>query len=230
MDVEYTGRQLQVTDEMRALAEPFLNRMEKMLGRGSSAHVIVTAEKNRQIAEVTVKSRHHDLVGLCESPVSPEGALRQALEKAEAQAIRFKEKRATQKRLPKDEKAVVEPALQRGGKSKRTALLPTPDSPLDEALGLQPDRVSGSTVPEVSPSENGNGHREVNGKPEALATESHITRVIDAVSLRPMSLEEAVKEMETRNHGIFVFREKAGALRILHCRRDGALELIELPD
>ena len=224
MNVEYTGRQAVVTNEMRALTEPFLERMEKMLGQGSSAHVIVTAEKHRQIAEVTVKSRWQDLVGLCESTASPEAALRQALEKTEAQAIRFKEKRATQKRLPKDEKMLLEPALERGGKGKRTALLPTADSPLDETLGLQPDRAPGT--PSSPAAAHGNGL--ISGS--EMDTESHVTRVIDAVSLRPMSLEEAVKEMETSNRGIFVFRDKAGPLRILHCRRDGTLELIELPE
>jgi putative sigma-54 modulation protein len=100
MNVEYTGRQAVITDELRALAGPFLDRMEKMLGRGTSAHVVMSAEKHRQIAEVTVKTQGHDLVGLCESTASQESALRQALEKTEAQAIRFKEKRKTQKRLP----------------------------------------------------------------------------------------------------------------------------------
>ncbi len=220
MDVEYTGRhEAVVTDEMRALAGPYLDRMEKMLGGGSSAHVIVTAEKYRQIAEVTVKTHAQDLVGLCESTASMETALRQALEKTEAQAIRFKEKRATQKRLPKDEKVVVEPALERGGKAKRTALLNTPDSPLDAVLGIQPDVAPGTTPPNRN---SGSGHGEMSSEP-------HVTRTIDAIALRPMSLEEAVKELETRNREIFIFRDKAGLLRVLHCKRDGTLELIELP-
>ena len=234
MDVEYTGRQAVVTDEMRALAGPFLDRMEKMIGRGSSAHVIMSAEKNRQIAEVTVKTRSHDLVGLCESTASPEAALRQALEKTEAQAIRFKEKRATQKRLPKDEKALVETALARPGKAKRTSLLAVPDSPLDEALGIGPDRAPVTPVPH---GQNGRlqtnlgthlaTHLEV--RPELSSMEPHVTRTIDAFALRPMSLEEAIKELEMRNREIFIFRDKAGLMRILHCKRDGTLELIELP-
>lgn len=232
MDVEYTGRQAVVTDQLRALAVPFLDRMEKMIGRGSSAHVVLSVEKNRQIAEVTVKTRSHDLVGLSESTASPEAALRQALEKTEAQAIRFKEKRATQKRLPKDEKALVEPALARPGKSKRTALL-------EEATPLD---ATGSLVESVANAHASNGHATTtangnNGKsqsksgskPTSAQTEPHVTRVIDAVALRPMSLEEAVKEMETRNREIFVFRDRAGLLRILHCRPNGKLELIELP-
>ncbi len=213
MDIEYTGRhETVVTEQLRALAQPFLDRVEKMVGRGASAHVVLDSEKNRQIAEVTVKTKAHDLVGLSESTVSLETALKQALDKAEAQAIRFKEKRTTQTRLPKDEKAVVETSLERGGKSKRTALLPVADSPLDEVLGLQPDSVP-------LPQDNGADH----------ATESHVTRAIDAIALRPMSLEEAVKELETRHRELFVFRDREGLLRILHCKRDGVLELIELP-
>ncbi len=216
MEVEYTGRQAVVTAELRALAVPFLDRMEKMLGHDSTAHVVLTAEKNRLLAEVTVKSHAHDVVGLAESTAGPEAALRQALEKAEAQAIRFKEKRATQKRLPKDEKSVVETALERPGKAKRTALLPETDLLLDGAVGAQTDNGPAAHA--------GNGA----SRPEQ-SNEPHVTRTIDAFALRPMSLEEAIKEMETRNREIFVFRDQAGLIRVLHCKRNGTLELIELP-
>lgn len=224
MDVEFTGRNdAAVTDAMRVLAGPFLDQIEKMVGRGASAHVVVTTEKNRHSAEVTVKTKAHDIVGLSETTIGIESALRQALEKAEAQAIRFKEKRKTEKRRPKDEKTVVEPALERGGKLKRTTLLSTPDSPLDEVLGLQPDLAPAPARGES----NGNGR--LSAQAEDPDTEPHVTRSIDAFALRPMSLEEAVKELETRHREIFVFRDKAGLLRILHCRRDHTLELIELP-
>ncbi len=220
MDVEYTGRQTTVTDDLRALAGPVLDRMEKMLGYDTSAHVVITSEKHRQIAEVTVKTHTHDLVGLSESTISPEAALRLALDKAEVQAVRFKEKRATQHRQPKDEKTLVEPALERGGKGKRTALMPTLDSPLDEVLGISPERV-----PEA-------GEKSValkNVDAGTFAVEPHVRRTIDAVALGPMSLEEAVKELETRDREIFVFRDKAGLIQILHCKRDNTLEVIELP-
>ena len=131
-------------------------------------------------------------------------------------------KKSAQQKLvsPKDEKALLEPALERGGKSKRTALQPTADSPLDEILGLQPDHVPA-----------GNGHIPSSGTSDAqtFSSEPHVTRSIDALALRPMSLEEAVKEMETRNRDIFIFRDTTGPLRVLHCRRDSTLELIELP-
>lgn len=230
MDVEYTGRQTTVTDDLRALAGPVLDRMEKMLGYSTSAHVVITSEKHRQIAEVTVKTHTHDLVGLSESTISPEAALRLALDKAEVQAVRFKEKRATQHRQPKDEKMLVEPALERGGKGKRTGLMPTLDSPMDEALGIAPDRVPDRVLEEVGvePTASGNLGADTLAM-DSFAVEPHVRRTIDAVALGSMSLEEAVKELETRDREIFVFRDKAGLIQILHCKRDGTLEVIELP-
>ncbi len=227
MDVEYTGRhEAVVTDAMRATAGPFLDRLGEMVGRGATAHVVLATEKNRQSAEVTVKTKAHDLVGLAETTAGLETALRLALDKVEAQAVKFKEKRSTEKRRPKDEKTLVEPALERGGKSKRTALLATPDSPLDEVLGLQPDLAPG---PGTAANGNGKHAAAEAGSGADHSSEPHVTRSIDAVALRPMSLEEAVKELETRNRELFVFRDRAGLLRILHCRRDHTLELIELP-
>ncbi len=223
MDVEYTGRhEAVVTDAIRAMAGPFLDRLGEMVGRGATAHVVLATEKNRQSAEVTVKTKAHDLVGLAETTAGLETALRSALDKVEAQAVKFKEKRSTEKRRPKDEKTLVEPALERGGKSKRTALLATADSPLDELLGLRPDIAPGPGT-----AANGNGTHAAAQADHS--SEPHVTRSIDAVALRPMSLEEAVKELETRNRELFVFRDRAGLLRILHCRRDHTLELIELP-
>ena len=61
MEVEYTGRQTEVPEEIRGLAERKLEKLEKILGRPLRAHVILTADKHRQIAEVAVHSPHLDL-------------------------------------------------------------------------------------------------------------------------------------------------------------------------
>ena len=44
-----------------------------------------------------------------------------------------------------------------------------------------------------------------------------------------MSLEEAVKEAEFRDREVFVFRDPSGQVKVLHRKRDGRMELIELP-
>jgi putative sigma-54 modulation protein len=54
-------------------------------------------------------------------------------------------------------------------------------------------------------------------------------RSIEALDLRPMSLEQAVKEAEFRDREVFVYRESSGQLKVLHRKRDGLMELIELP-
>jgi len=61
MEVEYTGRQTEVPAEIRTLAERKLKKLEKVLGRPLRAHVILAADKHRQIAEVSVHSPHLDL-------------------------------------------------------------------------------------------------------------------------------------------------------------------------
>ncbi len=51
----------------------------------------------------------------------------------------------------------------------------------------------------------------------------------DAVSLRPMTLEEAIKEAHFRDRDVFVFRDPKGKVMVLHRNREGKMELIEAP-
>src|ERR1700759_98751 len=106
MPVECTGRQVAITQPLRTLAEEGIERIARVLGKISSAHVVLTAEKYRQIAEVTVKTRACTVVALCESNANMESALHDALVKAETQATRHKDRLRTRKRQPKLEKQV----------------------------------------------------------------------------------------------------------------------------
>ena len=63
----------------------------------------------------------------------------------------------------------------------------------------------------------------------AKGTEVLLVRSGEAVSPRPMTLEEAIKEAYFRDRDVFVFRDPKGRLMILHRKRDGRLELIEAP-
>ncbi len=116
MPVECTGRQVAITKPLRTLAEEGIERIARILGKITSAHVVLTAEKYRQIAEVTIKTRACTLVALCESSASMETALRDALVKAESQATRYKDKQRTRKRQPKQEKQVEETGVARSGR------------------------------------------------------------------------------------------------------------------
>src|SRR5271156_3857897 len=63
----------------------------------------------------------------------------------------------------------------------------------------------------------------------ARTTEVHLVHDKDSVALRPMTLEEAIKEAHFRDKDVFVFRDPSGTLMVLHRTRDGKMELIEAP-
>jgi putative sigma-54 modulation protein len=223
MQVEYTGRQTAITPSLRRLAEEALDRVSRVVGRTCSAHVILTEEKYRHTAEVTVQTKFQTIVGLCESAVM-ETALRDALAKAELQAIKHKDKFRTRTREPKDGKSAMEPQLSRPrNNSMSVAALPDVAEPILPAARTAPAKPA-----------NGNGRR-----PEPVRvhspthgreiSEPHVIHCTDCLADQPMSLEEAVKESEARDKDVFVFRENGGDLRVLHRRRDGMMELIALP-
>jgi putative sigma-54 modulation protein len=62
-----------------------------------------------------------------------------------------------------------------------------------------------------------------------MVREPHVVRSADSVALRPMTIDEAVKEAEFRDRDVFVFRDKQGDVKVLHRTRDGRMELIEAP-
>jgi putative sigma-54 modulation protein len=215
MQVEYTGRQVTVTPALRLLAEEGIERIGKILGRTTGAHVILSAEKYRKTAEVSIKTRRHDILGVSESN-NMETALRGALEKAETQAIRCKKKLQAKKRQPKEEKLTVEPQLQR---PRRASASPAEKAAVPPAAKANGNGRSKPVIPVT-----------VHSFPaKTPIPEPHVVRSTDSVALRPMTLEEAVKECEFRDREVFVFRDKGGNVKVLHRKRDGKMELIEEP-
>ncbi|AXC11764.1 Ribosomal subunit interface protein [Acidisarcina polymorpha] len=220
MQIEYTGRQITVTKAHHAIGDEGIERIGKILGRITTAHIVLTAEKYRQTAEVTINTRLQSIVGLCES-TSMETALREAIAKAETQAIRHKDRVRAKKRKPKEEKNSEDSELARTRRTGRAMAI--------DASAAYPDEIRNGAA-------NGNGRTKpavpvtVHSFPaKAPIAEPHVVRSIDSVALRPMSLEEAVKEAEFRDREVFVFRDNQGQLKVLHRKRDGKMELIEVP-
>jgi putative sigma-54 modulation protein len=226
MQIDYTGRQVAVTPALRKQAEEGITRIAKVLTRIISIHIVLSAEKYRQTAELTIKTRQHNIVGIAES-TSMDSALREALEKAETQAIRHTKKLQATKRQPKAEQLPDE--QQQLARPRRSA------RPVAEAA------ESNGHVSETLVRAKSNGKRALPARQAVLPVtvhtfpakspipEPHVVRSIDSVALRPMSLEEAVKEAEFRDREVFVFRNNNGNLCVLHRKRDGKMELIEAP-
>jgi putative sigma-54 modulation protein len=199
MNVEYFGRQYEITPAVRDEVETGLTKLTKILGENIKSKVILTVEKHRNIAEITVKRRRGHLVGLAEA-TDMLAAVTQALEHIETQAIRHNGRRRTTHRKPKDKswEAPVE------GRAE-----------LQVAVGA----TAATAVPVL-----------VHKFPSiARTTEAHLVHSTDSVAMRPMTIEEAVKECEFRDRDVFVFRDAKGKAKVLHRRKDGKIELIEVP-
>jgi putative sigma-54 modulation protein len=209
MDVEYTGRQASVTRKYKAQTEAGLARIAKIVGNAGSAHVTLSRDKYRYIAEIKVQTRSLKLVAACES-TEMSTALRDALAKIEQQAIRRKKKKVSIKRRGKSGAAVT---------AGEEAALPA-DEAKPSADKVAAKASSGrKTVPML-----------VHSFPShSPLSEPHIARSTEGVALRPMSLEEAVKEAAFRDRDVFVFRDHGGQAMVLYRRRDGKMELIEVP-
>ena len=106
MRIDFTGRQTEVSPELRRYTEERLGKLTRLLRDRFQLHVILTAEKHRRIAEITLKFRDHTLVG-AETTGDARSAVNGALDKLERQAVRLLGRRRERKRRPKPATAVL---------------------------------------------------------------------------------------------------------------------------
>ena len=200
MRVEFTGRQYEITPAVRTQVEHGLSKLEKILGTTFDTHVILATEKHRHIAEITITVRNHPIVGIAET-ADMTAAVGRALDHIEKQAVKYKGRMRAKKRAGRNNKRWAEPPA---------------EAPITQvAVGAS----ASTAVPVV-----------VHGFPAIVRmTEAHVVRSADSVALRPLTLEEAIKEAEFRDREVFVFRDKEGRVKVLHRTKDGKMELIEAP-
>jgi putative sigma-54 modulation protein len=198
MNVEYTGRQYEVTPNLRKQIEQGLSKIEKILSTNFDTHVILAAEKHRHIAEITVTVRNHNIVGISEAN-DMTAAVGESLDRIERQAVKYKTRWRSKK--------------QRARKKWN-----------GEAAAMEEQQLAvGATLAAAVPVV-------VHAFPAIVRTaEAHVTHTQDAVALRPLTLEEAIKEAEFRDRDVFVFRDNKGRVKVLHRTKDGKMELIEAP-
>lgn len=210
MNLEYTGRQTTITKKLKTQTEAGVERIAKIIGNAGNVHVILTTEKYRHTAELTVQTRSLKLVASCEA-TDMETALRDALGTIEKQAIKHTKRKTTIKRNAKEgvRQVAVSP-LEDGASATVEVKLSKTSSRNGDARKAVPMLVH--SFPSQSP-----------------LTEPHLVRSKDGVAMRPMTLEEAVKEAAFRDREVFVFRDHGGQAMVLHRKRDGKMELIEVP-
>ena len=89
--------------------------------------------------------------------------------------------------------------------------------------GLPAEPITPKELAEVA-RRNGNAASLGKRKPSGV----HIVPAPEAMALRPMTIEEAVKEAEAGDRQVFVFRDLAGDVKVLHCAGDGLVRLTEV--
>jgi putative sigma-54 modulation protein len=201
MNVEYTGRQFEVTPVIRKQIETGLEKLRKILGINFETHVILSLEKHRQIAEITINVPNFPpLIGLDEA-AEMSVAVGKAMERIERQAVKYKTKWKAKKRLARKRQEQKNPA------------------PAEIPLAIAVGNDAKTAVPV-----------KVHSFPNTVRyTEAHIVKSADSVSFKPLTIEEAVKEAEFRDREVFVFRDPQGKVKVLHRKKDGKMELIEAP-
>jgi putative sigma-54 modulation protein len=199
MNVEYTGRQYEITPAIRKEVESGLAKIRKILGDRFETKVILAVEKHRHKAEITITPRNGPIVGLAQS-TDMKLAVNEALDHLEKQALKYKtrlisKKRKSHKKWNGEAKVELDQAQTSVGLTETTSV-----------------PVVVHKFPAV-----------------AKTTEVHLTHTSEAVALRPMTLEEAIKECHFRDRDVFVFRDPKGKVMVLHRTREGKMELIEAP-
>ena len=101
MNVEYTGRHYEVTPANRKEVEAGLTKIRKILRDKFDTKVILTIEKHRHKAEITINSAVGPLVGLAQAN-NMSVAIGEALDHLEKQALRNKTRIITKKRRNHD--------------------------------------------------------------------------------------------------------------------------------
>src|SRR5580658_2096155 len=182
VNVEYTGRHYEVTPTIRKEVETGLAKLRKILGDRFETKVILAVEKHRHKAEITISPPNGPLVGLAQAR-DMTIAVNEALDHLEKQALKYKTKWQSKKRSAR--------------KSEEVKKWNGHSTPADGVDGQTRVGLTEKTAVPVAV------HRY---PPVARTTEVHLVRTDEAVAMRPMTLEEAIKEAHFRDRDVFVFR------------------------
>src|SRR5688572_10457469 len=91
MQIEITGRHVNITEPIKAHTQNRLKKFTKLFVEPIDVHVILSVEKHRQCAEIVLKSKLFSLTSI-EETADMYTSLSKAIEKIERQALKEKEK------------------------------------------------------------------------------------------------------------------------------------------
>jgi len=209
MEVEFTARGVKISKAVRAQAEEGMERIGRILGRAAHASITFSVQRHLQIVELTVQARTQKLAATGKADV-PETALREALSHAENQARRYRDRKIVNKRLPKEEKVMTAPPV------TRPKARVSPEAEPGEVKSARAGKPRASIAVHSFPA-------------KATVVEPHVIKNGECFALGALTIEEAVKDAEFRDRDLLIFHDPSGDMYVLHRRRDGQMELVEIP-
>ncbi|MCZ6551904.1 MAG: ribosome hibernation-promoting factor, HPF/YfiA family [Candidatus Methylomirabilales bacterium] len=170
MQIFLTGRNLEVTEALRRYAEEKVGKLQKYLDKITSAHIVLSLQKYRQIAEVTLRVRDLTIRGE-ESTADLYSSIDLVVEKLERQLQKYKGK--------------ILNYASRSGKFQ---------GPM-----ASPEEDEGPRVEKTK-----------------------------RFAIKPMSLDEAILQMDLLGHTFYVFRNaQTDEVNVVYRRREDTYGLIE---
>ncbi|MBI4456207.1 MAG: ribosome-associated translation inhibitor RaiA [Acidobacteria bacterium] len=97
MNVEITGRHIEVTPALRSFIAQHLERIPRVLGDNIAIHVVLTVEKKRHICEIVLKSKTGQLTCL-EQTSDMYASIAKAAHRMQKQIVKTKKRRVEVKR------------------------------------------------------------------------------------------------------------------------------------
>jgi putative sigma-54 modulation protein len=149
MQTTITGRHFEVTDALRQHIDTKIQKMERFLGGITDLHVVLSVEKHRHSAEITLLQANGNTLRSLEETHDMYESVDKVIEKIEKQARKLNRKRETSRKgrkSTKDLEVLVDdseiPETGSAPKVIRSQKFAVKPMPVDEAamqLGMAPD-------------------------------------------------------------------------------------------
>lgn len=178
MELEFSGRGIDITEQQRAVARKKFERLGKYFNAVHEARITLSHEKHRVAVEAFIRGKDFEVAASSETG-DWSSSLQEVVEKLEEQARRLKQRLTGRKRQREREET------------------PSPESPAPPQA-KKPGRASQPRVVESR-----------------------------QVPVLPMTVDEAVLQLEASGDDFIVFREAdSDRVSVLYRRRDRALGLV----
>lgn len=205
MQLMVTGRNVDITDPIRTHIEKKLGKIKKYFDHIIDVHVVLSVEKYRQFAEITISGGDGINYHSRETTDDVYVSIDKAVEKIERQLRRrtTKIRKAKRQKAGETREAKRQMATGEAGTKRRGAETP-PEQPGPEDTASSPDRV------------------ETHGP--------YRVHLSDKFAPKPMSVEEAIMQLDASEDDFLAFvHDGADEVSVVFKRREGDYGLLRRP-